>query len=127
MAENVVGWFEVPVRNMERAIKFYETVLGLSLSPQDMGGVQMAWFPFAEGSGAPGSLILDENFYRPSATDGVLIYFTCPSGDLLNELARVEGAGGKVLQGKTLIAEEYGYLAICLDTEGNRIALHSAK
>lgn len=59
------------------------------------------------------------------ATDGTLVYFTAFSGDLNNELGRVEKAGGKVLQEKTLIAEGYGQMALILDTEGNRIALHS--
>jgi predicted enzyme related to lactoylglutathione lyase len=56
---------------------------------------------------------------------GVLIYYTAKSGDLDNELSRVETAGGKVLQPKTLIKEDIGYMAVFLDTEGNRIALHS--
>ena len=62
--------------------------------------------------------------YKPS-TDGVLVYFTAHSGDLANELSRVENAGGKVLQGKKQISEEYGYMALITDSEGNRVALHS--
>ncbi len=59
--------------------------------------------------------------------DGTLVYFTASSGDLSIELSRVEGAGGKVLQEKTLITEEIGYMGLFLDTEGNRIAIHSRK
>jgi predicted enzyme related to lactoylglutathione lyase len=62
--------------------------------------------------------------YKPS-TEGTLVYFTAHSGDLSNELGRVEEAGGKVIQDKTLISEDVGYMALFLDTEGNRIALHS--
>lgn len=124
MKNNVVGWFEVPVTNMERAIKFYETVFDFKLERHQMGPLDMAWFPWKEdGLGAPGSLVKNEN-YKPS-TDGTLVYFTAHSGDLANELARVESAGGKVLLPKRLISEDYGYMALCLDTEGNRIALHS--
>ena len=58
---------------------------------------------------------------------GGLVYFTAHSGDLDNELSRVEAAGGRVLQKKTLITEEHGYMAVLLDSVGNRIALHSHK
>lgn len=121
---NVVGWFEIPVSDMERAIKFYETVLGLKLERNQMGELDMAWFPFAEAPGAPGSLVYHKDFYKPSS-DGALVYFTSYSGDLKNELEKVEPAGGKVLVPKTLIKEDIGYMAVCEDTEGNRIALHS--
>jgi uncharacterized protein len=122
---NVVGWFEIPVANMERAIAFYEAVMGYQLDRQQMGPLDMAWFPWVEsGMGSPGSLVCNPEFYRPSA-DGPLVYFTAFSGDLDNELSRVEPQGGKVLMPKKLIAEDYGYMALFLDTEGNRIALHS--
>ena len=65
-----------------------------------------------------------EEFYKPS-TNGVLIYFTAFSGDLNNELEKIEKSGGIVLHPKTLISEEIGHMAIFLDSEGNRIALHS--
>lgn len=124
---NVVGWFEIPVLDMDRAIKFYETVFGLKLAKNKLGSLDMAWFPWVENAmGAGGSLVLQKEAYRPSP-DGVLIYFTAWSGDLAVELARVEGAGGKVLREKTLISEEHGFMGLFMDTEGNRIALHSRK
>ena len=55
----------------------------------------------------------------------MVVYFTAFSGDLANELSRVEEAGGKILQEKKQISEEHGYMALILDTEGNRIAVHS--
>ena len=125
--QNVVGWFEIPTTDLQRAIKFYETVFGYKLEHQPMGDLEMAWFPSSEeGTGAAGTLIYHKEWYKPS-TDGVLVYFTSPSGDLANELAKVEPAGGKVLQQKTLITEDIGYMGMFLDTEGNRIALHSRK
>jgi predicted enzyme related to lactoylglutathione lyase len=124
---NVVGWFEVPVENMDRAIRFYETVFEFKMSRNQMGPLDMGWFPWVENSiGSGGSLVYHPEYYKPS-TDGTLIYFTANSGDLSNELSRVENAGGKIIQGKTLIAEDYGYMAIIIDTEGNRVALHSRK
>jgi uncharacterized protein len=124
MKNNVVGWFEIPVSDMDRAIKFYETVFDLKLSRHKMNAEDMAWFPYTEGAGAPGSLVYQPDYYKPSA-DGTLIYFTSLSGDLSNELSKVESAGGKVLQQKKLIAPDVGYMGLFLDTEGNRIALHS--
>ncbi len=125
MQNNMVGWFEVPVQDMERAINFYEQVFEVKMDRHEMGELDMAWFPTVEGAGAMGSLVHHAQWYHPSATHGVLIYFTAHSGDLANELGRVEAAGGQVLQPKTLIAEDIGYMGMALDSEGNRIALHS--
>lgn len=127
MKNNILGWFEIPVADMDRAIHFYQTVLGITLERRSMNEMDMAWFPFTEESpGAPGSLISQNDFYIPSR-HGVLIYLSSPSGDLKVELDRVEQAGGKVLQQKELITEEIGYMGLFLDSEGNRIALHSHK
>ena len=86
----------------------------------------MAWFPYADKPGASGSLVHDNKFYKPSQ-DGVLIYFSSPSEDLKNELDKVESAGGKVLIQKKLISEDIGYMGMFLDSEGNRVAIHSKK
>lgn len=125
MKNNVVGWFEIPVENMDRAIKFYEEVFDFKLDRNQMGPFDMAWFPrVTEGLGSGGSLVHFPAAYKPS-TEGTLVYFTAHSGDLANELSRVEKAGGKVLQGKTQISEEHGFMALFIDSEGNRVALHS--
>ena len=127
MKANVVGWFEIPVSDMERARKFYETVFGIVIHLEKFGATEMGWFPFSEdpeARGASGSLVCNSKHYRPSA-DGTLIYFS--SSEIDEELGRVEGAGGKVLQRKTLIREDIGYMALFLDSEGNRIALHSRR
>jgi predicted enzyme related to lactoylglutathione lyase len=124
---NVVGWFEIPVSDMDRAVRFYEAVFGFSLSRNQLGPLEMAWFPWVDGTmGAGGSLVRYPEAYK-AAPDGVLVYFTAFSGDVATELSRVESAGGKVLQEKRLISEEHGYMGTFLDTEGNRIALHSRK
>jgi uncharacterized protein len=124
---NVVGWFEIPVLNMERAIKFYEKIFDFKLVRHQIGNLDMAWFPWIDDAiGASGSLVLNDELHKPS-NEGVLIYFTAQSGDLSVELSRVEGAGGKVHLPKTLITDDIGYMAIIEDTEGNRIALHARK
>lgn len=125
LKHNMVGWFEIPVNDMDRAIKFYESVFEIELQRQQFGDEEMAWFPWVENSiGAGGSLNYHPENYKPSA-DGVLIYFTTPSGDIAEDLKRVEAAGGKIIKPKTLISPEIGYMALFLDSEGNRIALHS--
>lgn len=120
-----VGWFEIPVKNMERAIAFYETVFDCKLERHQMGPLDMAWFPWDhEKGGAGGSLVKNEQFYSPSE-NGVQVYFS--SEDTNTELARIKKAGGEIIQNKTLISPEIGFMALFIDSEGNRIALHSQK
>jgi hypothetical protein len=127
MERNAVGWFEIPVTDMGRAMTFYATVFAIQLERHEMGPLDMAWFPSAEGRpGAAGSLVRHADAYKPSA-DGTLVYFTSRAGDLADELARVEPAGGKVLLPKREISPDVGYMALFLDSEGNRVALHSRK
>ena len=120
-----VGWFEIPVNNMKRAMAFYSELFQVELEAQDFGEDKMAFIPMGDGTkGAGGSLIEANDHYTPSH-EGTLIYFSCEDVD--NELSRIEDAGGEILQPKTQISPEYGYMAMFEDTEGNRIALHSEK
>ncbi len=124
-----VGWFEVPVQNMNRAVKFYNEVFQIDIKVQVFGPTTMGWFPFAENknaTGASGSLIHNPEHYRPS-DQGTLVYFNSRSGDLNDELSRIEAAGGEILKPKTHISEEHGYMALFKDVEGNRVALYSTK
>lgn len=123
MENNAIGWFELPVSDMDRAKDFYEAVLDIKISVHDLGGLIMGWFPNDHSKpGATGSLVKHE-MYSPSDSQGVLIYFSC--SDLANELGRVEAAGGEVLKPKTEIGGGNGFMALVKDPEGNRIALHS--
>jgi len=121
MKENPVGWFEIYVRQMERAQRFYETVFACRL--QRLGGaeLEMLAFPMAmDTAGAAGALVRKEDF--DGGGNGVIVYFTCE--DCAVEAARVEGAGGRLERDKFPIGE-YGYIALAVDTEGNMIGLHS--
>ena len=110
---------------MDRAISFYETVFEITMERHQMGPLDMGWFPLIDGKmGAPGSLVHYPEHYKPSH-EGPLLYFSAHSGDLSNEMGRVENAGGKILSPKKQISDENGYMALIEDTEGNRIALHS--
>lgn len=91
-----------------------------------MGDFEMAWFPWDErNGGAGGSLVYQKDFYKPSLDSGPLIYFT--SEDCTTELERVKECGGKVLFERRLIAPNIGFMGVFVDSEGNRIALHSTK
>ena len=117
---SALNWFEIPATDYDRAVKFYNTVLASELQPMDMGdGPLMAMFPAEDGiSGA----VIKAEGYTPSA-DGSVIYLNA-GADLSDALGRVEAAGGQVLVPKTGIGEN-GFFAFLLDTEGNKVGLHS--
>jgi len=117
---NAVHWFEIPVTDMDRAKKFYESVFDKVLSVQTKGALQMAFFPKPQNtSGAGGSLIKVDGI-KPSR-DGTLVYFTVE--DIPTVLDRVHAHGGKTLKAKMSIGE-YGFIAHFEDSEGNRMGLH---
>lgn len=123
MDKNVVDWFEIPVKDMTKAKKFYSEVFGKELIDMNMPDMEMAAFPwFNEAENTAGSLVKSEG-YEPSAT-GTVVYFY--SDELSVELAKVTKHGGKLLMPKTDIGE-YGFIALFTDPEGNRIGLHSIK
>jgi uncharacterized protein len=119
---NPVGWFEIYVQDMDRAKRFYEAVLGLTLSALDSPGMDTMWaFPMdATAYGAPGALVRMPGF--ASGANSVLIYFSC--ADCAVEAARVVGAGGRIQKEKMSIGQ-FGFIALVFDTEGNMIGLHS--
>jgi uncharacterized protein len=124
---NIIGWVEVPVSDMERAIKFYEEVFAIKMERHLLGPLDMAWFPYnPEGMGSAGSLVFQPQHYTPSK-EGVLIYFSSQTGDLTDELSRIDKAGGKLLMPKTMISPDVGFMSLFLDSEGNRVAIHSMK
>lgn len=126
MDYNMVGWFEIPVEDMDRAKIFYEAVFKVEIQIQEFGDTLMGWFPWDHAKpGASGSLIQNKDWYKPSNVAGVLVYFN--SEDVQNELDRIGSAGGRILKPKTLISPDIGYMGLFMDTEGNRIALHSRK
>ncbi len=121
--KNPVQWLEIAVIDIERAKKFYEKVFGLEFQLIEMPDTKMYIFgapDMENAAGSAGSLVQSE-YYKPS-TDGTVVYFS--SEDLSVELARVEAAGGKIMLPKTDIGE-FGFYAHILDTEGNKIGLHS--
>lgn len=122
--KNAISWFEIPATDLDRARKFYETILGISMIELETPQLKMRLFPIDDVMGVGGALCDSGGFHKPSATEGPLIYLNA-NPDLQNFLDKVEKAGGKIVVPKTQISPEYGYMAVLIDTEGNRIALHS--
>jgi len=123
MDSNLVNWFEIPVIDMDRAKVFYENVFDINLDMQDFGGTLMGWFPFdPKKLGISGSLVQHES-YKPSETHGPVIYFS--SDNIEETLQKVEKNNGKIMQGKTEISPEIGYMGVFRDSEGNRISLYT--
>ncbi len=125
METNLLTWFEIPVSDMKRAVKFYEMVFKIHLNVQDLGNFKMALFPSSGNSiGSAGSLVYNEKFYIPSK-EGTLVYLNSSTGNLDEDLKNAEAAGGSILIPRRQVSEDFGFMAVILDTEGNRIALHS--
>ncbi len=122
---NAISWFEIGTTDLNRATKFYETIFGITLIPMDLENIKMRMFPLNDMMTQVGGALVDSGgFHKPSSTDGPLIYLN-GNPDVQNVLDKVEAAGGKIFLAKTEISPDYGFMAVIIDTEGNRIGLHS--
>jgi predicted enzyme related to lactoylglutathione lyase len=123
--ENALNWFEIPVVDMDRAMKFYEEIFDIKMNYLEMEGLKMASFIADDMNGKVSGALAQSEMHVPSQ-EGVTVYLN-GNPDLEIPLAKVERAGGKVVMSKTFVNESVGYMAFFLDTEGNRVALHSNK
>jgi predicted enzyme related to lactoylglutathione lyase len=106
---------------MERAKKFYETVLQTTLEKLNSSGLEMWSFPMAmDRVGAGGALVKMPGF--PSGGNSTLVYFSCV--DCATEAGRVVKSGGRI-QREKMSSGQYGFIALAFDTEGNMFGLHS--
>lgn len=118
---HALNWFEIPVADFPRARAFYEAVLGRTIEPMTMGPSTMGML--ASDPNAVGGAIVHGEGAKPSS-QGTLVYLN-GGDDLAPMLARVEGAGGSVAVPKTEIGNGFGFFAHFIDTEGNKVGLHS--
>jgi predicted enzyme related to lactoylglutathione lyase len=123
MVRNALNWFEIPVSDFDRAKKFYAKIFDFDMPENQMGPNRMGFLLYELNEGGIGGAIVQGPGYMPTG-EGTLVYLN-GGKDLRVVLQRVEPAGGKILQEKTLVAPDLGYFAIFRDTEGNRVALHS--
>lgn len=118
---NAVNWFEIPVSDFPRAQAFYETILATKMERMDMGPTVMGMFP-ADQSSVGGAIVFDGGS-QPSA-NGTVVYLN-GGDDLAPILGRVQAAGGRIVVPKTEIGNDFGFFAHFLDSEGNKVGLHS--
>jgi uncharacterized protein len=120
---NALNWFEIPVADFSRAKSFYEKVLGIAIEPMVMGPVTMEMLS-ADPNAVDGALVHGDG--STPSTSGTLVYLN-GGEDLAPMLARAEQAGASVVVPKTEIGNDFGYFAHFVDTEGNKVGLHSMK
>ncbi len=120
---NYVSIFEIPATDFERALIFYQSIMSINIESMEFEGMQMGLFPY-ENQVVIGSIMKGEG-YKPSA-DGVTIYLN-GGENLQTILDKVEPNEGKILVPKTPHTDESGFFAIFLDSEGNKMGLHSPK
>ena len=116
---NRAVWFDIPVADLDRAAAFYGGVLGISVEKSQFDNFSFGVLQHDDGNG--GCLIPDAG--AVASRGGVLLYMNV-DGRMREAVARVPALGGKVVEPVRAIGP-HGYRAVVLDSEGNRIALHS--
>lgn len=126
MKQNAIGWFDIYVDDMKRAVDFYQSVLKQELEdmvdPTDEGVIMKSFATDMGTYGAGGALIKRQG--SAPGIGGTLIYFGVE--DCSIEESRVNEAGGEIISPKMSIGE-FGWVSICMDTEGNLFGLSSMK
>lgn len=124
MTPNALNWFEIPVRDLDRAQRFYEELLGQPLRREQMGPANvLAVFPYTEGAGVGGALKASPE--SAPSTAGTLVYLDAgPSLDAT--LDRAARLGATLLTPKVQLPGDMGAFAHIQDSEGNRVGLHAA-
>lgn len=120
--KSAINWFEIPATDFDRAVRFYGEIYAFDMPTRDMGQISMGFFQHEPGEGTGGAVVCGDGCI-PSQS-GSRLYLNGGS-DLTTVLDRVANAGGTVVVGKTQISPDIGYYAVFVDTEGNRIYLHS--
>jgi predicted enzyme related to lactoylglutathione lyase len=118
---NTLSWFEIPVKDMDRAKEFYETILEIKMQDlPEILEIKKVAFP---ANGRVCGVLAKSPMHKPSL-DGSLIYLSANPA-IQPVIDRIEKAGGKILLPKTEMGSELGFMAYMIDTEGNAVALHA--
>ena len=120
---NLISIVEIPVADFLRAVQFYQTILGVKIEEVEMDGVQLGVLPNDEGT--VNVVLAKGSDYKPS-TNGALLYLNSGE-DLQPSLDKIGQNGGQVILPKTAISPEMGFFALFIDSEGNKMGLHSMK
>ncbi|MFN6945032.1 MAG: VOC family protein [Cytophagaceae bacterium] len=121
--KTLISIVEIPVSDFSRAVTFYQSILDISIEEIDMDGTQMGVLPSEEET--VNVVLVKGSDYKPT-TDGAVLYLNVED-DLQPTLDKVEQNGGQVILPKTEISPEMGFFALFIDTEGNKLGLHSSK
>ncbi len=122
MTHDALNWFEIPVHDIDRAQRFYETLLGRPMRREEMGPQTLAVFPYDDGR-VGGALLAGPGAPAPSV-DGNIVYLDA-SPSLAATLARADALGAQVLLPALELPGAIGAIAHIVDSEGNRIGLHA--
>jgi uncharacterized protein len=126
--KNAISWFEIPSLNLEKAKKFYEFMLEVTLQPMTMGPSECAVFPYDEAADGVGGAIICGPTAPVTATgagSGVLIYLYSSKHSIDFLLQRAVKAGGSVALPRTALPPGMGFMASIFDLDGNKVGLHS--
>src|SRR5436305_11393058 len=122
---NAIDWFAIPTLDFERAVLFYEKILNEKLTITTLEDIKFAVFPYDREGGKVGGALVQNKHVQPSGI-GPVVYLH-GGDDLLRVLSMVEQAGGKIVMHKTQMGDrQNGFIAQFIDTEGNRVGVHSA-
>lgn len=118
---HALNWFEIPAADFARAKAFYEAVLGMTIQTMEMGPTTMG-FLSSDPAAVGGAIVAGEG--ATPSQQGTTVYLN-GGADLAPMLARVQAAGGSVIVPKTEIGNDFGFFALFIDSEGNRVGIHS--
>jgi uncharacterized protein len=123
---NVLTWFEIPVTDIKRAKKFYETILGIEMIERADGGDEAVFFPYdpnvIQATSGRVTGVLSKTARNSPSANGTVVYINA-SPDIQAALDKVVPAGGKVILLRTQIPA--GFIALIIDSEGNKVGLHA--
>ncbi len=120
---NIISIIEISVTDFARAVKFYQAILNIAIEEMEMDGNQLGILPNEEGT--VNVVLVKGHDYKPT-TNGAVLYLNA-GNDLQPMLDKVVQRGGQVIVPKTEISPEMGYFALFIDTEGNKLGLHSVQ
>lgn len=123
---NVITWFEIPVSDIERAKTFYETILDIEMVIRTDGEDEAVFFPFnpnvVQATSGRATGVLSKSARNSPASNGTMVYINA-SPSIQTVLNKVEQAGGKIIAPKFAIPA--GFIALIIDSEGNKVGLHA--
>ncbi|MEO7049037.1 MAG: VOC family protein [Ferruginibacter sp.] len=123
---NVITWFEIPVSDIERAKTFYETILDIEMMTRKDGDDEGVFFPFnpnvVQATSGRVTGVLSKSARNTPSTNGTMVYLNASPGIQI-VLDKVQYAGGKIIAPKIKIPA--GFIAVIIDTEGNKVGLHA--